>query len=56
MNGQIAAMRESDVFRFGIAPAEGNISFGVLDGATHDYTYYRNYIYSALMAIWPATK
>ena len=56
MAGQIAAMKECDVFRFGASPAEGNISFGVLDGATHDYTYYRNYIYSALKTIWPAAE
>ena len=56
MSGQVEAMRQKDAFQFGRSPADGNISFGILPGATHDYTYYRNYIYSALMAIWPAAQ
>ena len=53
MHGQIEAMRQADAFHFGATPDASNISFGVLDGATHDYDFYRNYIFSALKTIWP---
>lgn len=48
MNNQINAMRETDAFVFGTSVDDGNIAFRILDGATHDYTYYRNYIYTIL--------
>lgn len=48
MHSQLEAMRETGGFTFGASSEEGNISFQILDGATHDYTYYRNYIYTIL--------
>lgn len=48
MNRQMEAMQETQQFIFGNPAQNGNISFGVLDGGTHDYTYYRNYIYTIL--------
>ena len=48
MNNQLSAMRETNEFKFGTNSSNGNISFQVLEGATHDYTYYRNYIYTIL--------
>lgn len=48
MTNQINALHETDGFKFGEDENSGNISFQILDGATHDYTYYRNYIYSIL--------
>lgn len=48
MHSQLEAMRETGGFTFGAPSEEGNISFQILDGATHDYTFYRNYIYTIL--------
>ena len=48
MSSQINAMRNFPQFSFGLPSTGGNIQFDLLDGATHDYTYYRNYIYSIL--------
>lgn len=48
MSNQINAMHNAPQFTFGLLSAGGNIQFDVLDGGTHDYTYYRNYIYSIL--------
>ena len=48
MANQINAMHNAPQFKFGLPSAGGNIQFDVLDGGTHDYTYYRNYIYSIL--------
>lgn len=48
MSRQIAAMRNMPNFAFGLPAQNGNIQFSVLDGAIHDYTYYRNYIYTIL--------
>ena len=48
MSNQINAMHNATQFTFGLPSAGGNIQFDVLDGGTHDYTYYRNYIYSIL--------
>ena len=48
MTNQLEAMKNTDAFRFGTSESNGNISFQILDGATHDYTWYRNYIYTIL--------
>ena len=40
MSRQMTAMQETQQFVFGTSAQNGNITFGVLDGATHDYTYY----------------
>lgn len=48
MNKQITAMQEMEQFVFGLPEQGGNIKFDVLEGGTHDYTYYRNYIYTIL--------
>ena len=48
MTKQLDAMRGQSAFTFGTSEADGNVSFQILDGATHDYTYYRNYIYTIL--------
>lgn len=48
MSRQMTAMQETQQFTFGTSAQNGNITFGVLDGGTHDYTYYRNYIYTIL--------
>lgn len=48
MNLQLNAMRETKQFTFGTSAQNGNISFGVLDGGTHDYANCCNYIYTIL--------
>ena len=48
LGSQLNAMRNTDGFTFGRSEKEGNVSFQVLENATHDYTYYRNYIYTIL--------
>ena len=56
MTNQLNAMKTTEGFRFGTSETDGNISFQILDGATHDYTWYRNYIYTILPSFFDSEQ